>query len=86
MNLDLKSIIPAACGNALLTTQIMFSVGYVGSCELVNLFGTRSLGVCEARWSTVLALWCPSGLQGGAGVVAAAGAALGDKRKRLFGG
>lgn len=69
--------------NALLTIQVMFSVGYVGTCELANIFGSRDLSLCEGRWTTVLALWCPSGLQRGA---PAAAAAATDLRRRLFGG
>ena len=78
--MNLLNLAGTALSNGLLATQIMFSVGYVGTCELANLFGPRDLGVCEARWSTVLALWCPSGLQRGGGAARAAA----ERRKGLF--
>lgn len=67
--------------NALLVGQLTFSVTFVGSCELANLFsGKYSLTACESRWYVVTALFFPSAAQ--ATPVAAADA----RRRRLFGG
>ena len=67
--------------NALLLGQVIFSVTFVGSCELANIFsGKYSLTACESRWYVVTALFFPSAAQ--AKPIAAADA----RRRRLFGG
>lgn len=67
--------------NALLVGQLTFSVTFVGSCELANLFsGKYSLTACESRWYVVTALFFPSAAQ--ATPIATADA----RRRRLFGG
>ena len=66
--------------NALLLGQIVFSVTFVGSCELANVFsGKYSLTACESRWYVVTALFFPSAAQ--SAPVATADAS----RRRLFG-
>lgn len=80
-SLPTKALSALSC-NALLAIQVLFSVGYVGTCEIANILGSRDLSLCEGRWTTVLALWCPSGLQRAAGT---AGATTASLRRRIFG-
>ena len=50
--------------NAMLAGQLLFSVTFVGSCELSNwLAGPRQVNACIERWYTVTALWFPSAAQ-----------------------
>jgi len=54
----------AAASNGLLTGQIIFSLAFVGSCELPNwISGPRETNACLERWMTVSALFFPSGMQ-----------------------
>jgi hypothetical protein len=54
----------AAASNGLLTGQILFSLAFVGSCELPNwINGPREANACLERWMTVSALFFPSGMQ-----------------------
>ena len=54
----------AAASNGLLTGQILFSLAFVGSCELPNwINGPRETNTCLERWMTVSALFFPSGMQ-----------------------
>jgi len=54
----------AAASNGLLTGQILFSLAFVGSCELPNwINGPRETNACLERWMTVSALFFPSGMQ-----------------------
>ena len=54
----------AAASNCLLTGQILFSIAFVGSCELPNwISGPRETNACLERWMTVSALFFPSGMQ-----------------------
>jgi len=54
----------AAASNGLLTGQILFSIAFVGSCELPNwISGPRETNACLERWMTVSALFFPSGMQ-----------------------
>lgn len=58
----------AAASNGLLTGQILFSLAFVGSCELPNwINGPRETNTCLKRWMTVSALFFPSGMQGAIG-------------------
>jgi hypothetical protein len=58
----------AAASNGLLTGQILFSLAFVGSCELPNwISGPRDVNACLERWMTVSALFFPSGMQSAIG-------------------
>ena len=59
----LTRLATAAASNSLLTCQILFSLAFVGSCELPNwINGPREANACRSR-STTLALFFPSGMQ-----------------------
>jgi hypothetical protein len=46
------------------TGQRVFSVAFVGACELPNwLLAPRQVNACLERWITVSALFLPSGMQ-----------------------
>ena len=63
----LTRLAAAAASNGLLTGQILFSLAFVGSCELPNwINGPREANACRSR-STTLALFFPSGMQGAIG-------------------
>ena len=60
----LTRLATAAASNGLLTAQILFSLAFVGSCELPNwISGPRETNACLERWMTVSALFFPSGMQ-----------------------
>jgi hypothetical protein len=60
----LTRLASAAASNGLLTGQILFSLAFVGSCELPNwIYGPRQVNACLERWMTVSALFFPSGMQ-----------------------
>jgi hypothetical protein len=60
----LTRLATAAASNSLLTGQILFSLAFVGSCELPNwINGPREVNACLERWMTVSALFFPSGMQ-----------------------
>ncbi len=60
----LSRLATAAASNGLLTGQILFSIAFVGSCELPNwISGPRETNACLERWMTVSALFFPSGMQ-----------------------
>jgi len=60
----LTRLAAAAASNGLLTGQILFSLAFVGSCELPNwINGPRQVNACLERWMTVSALFFPSGMQ-----------------------
>jgi len=60
----LSRLATAAASNGLLTGQILFSLAFVGSCELPNwISGPRETNACLERWMTVSALFFPSGMQ-----------------------
>jgi hypothetical protein len=60
----LSRLATAAASNGLLTGQILFSLAFVGSCELPNwISGPRETNTCLERWMTVSALFFPSGMQ-----------------------
>ena len=53
----------AAASNGLLTGQILFSLAFVGSCELPNwIHAPRQVNACRSH-SSALALFFPSGMQ-----------------------
>ena len=57
-------LISAATANGLLTGQIVFSIAFVGACELPNwIQAPRQVNACLERWMTVSALFFPSGMQ-----------------------
>jgi hypothetical protein len=63
----LTRLAAAAASNGLLTGQILFSLAFVGSCELPNwISGPRETNACRSR-STTLDLFFPSGMQGAIG-------------------
>ena len=65
--------------NSLLTGQLLFSIAFVGSCELPNwIAGPRQVNACLERWMTVSALFFPSGLRG-------AETAVAPTKRHLFG-
>ena len=60
----LAQLATTAASNSLLTGQILFSLAFVGSCELPNwISGPRETNTCLERWMTVSALFFPSGMQ-----------------------
>ena len=59
----LTRLAAAAASNVLLTSLILYSLAFVGSCELPNwINGPREANACRSR-STTLALFFPSGMQ-----------------------
>ena len=65
--LPFKRLAAAAVSNGLLTGQILFSLSFVGSCELPNwISGPRETNACRSR-STTLDLFFPSGMQSASG-------------------
>ncbi len=60
----LLRLLGAAASHGLLTGQLVFSVAFVGACELPNwLHSPRQVNACLERWMTVSALFFPSGMQ-----------------------
>ena len=60
----LLRLLGAAASHGLLTGQLVFSVAFVGACELPNwIHAPRQVNVCLERWMTVSALFFPSGMQ-----------------------
>ena len=60
----LLRLLGAAASHGLLTGQLVFSVAFVGACELPNwLLAPRQVNACLERWMTVSALFFPSGMQ-----------------------
>lgn len=60
----LTRLATVAASNGLLTGQILFSLAFVGSCELPNwISGPRETNACLEHWMTVSALFFPSGMQ-----------------------
>ena len=61
----LLRLLGAATANGLLTGQLLFSVAFVGSCELPHwLARSGQVNACLERWMTVSALFFPSGVAG----------------------
>lgn len=80
MNTALVKLFGSAVCNGMLTGQIIFSVAFVGGCELPNWFaGPRQADACLQRWMTVSALFFPSGLK------SAEPQPLDDRRRKFFG-
>ena len=78
----LSRLAAAAASNGLLTGQILFSLAFVGSCELPNwISGPRETNACLERWMTVSALFFPSGMQS---VIGKNQPALSPGRRGLF--
>jgi hypothetical protein len=60
----LLRLLGAAASHGLLTGQLVYSVAFVGACELPNwLLAPRQINACLERWMTVRALFFPSGMQ-----------------------
>ena len=78
----LTRLATAAASNGLLTGQILFSLAFVGSCELPNwISGPRDVNACLERWMTVSALFFPSGMQATLGKIQPA---LAPGRRGMF--
>ena len=61
---SLLRLLGASAAHGLLIGQLLFSLAFVGSCELPNwIAGPRQLNACLERWMTVSALFFPSGMQ-----------------------
>ena len=75
-------LLGAASGaNAMLVGQLVFSVAFVGGCELPNwIAGARQTNACLERWYVVTALFFPSAAQQPAIADAA------KRRRNLLGG
>ena len=60
----LLRLLGAAVSNGLLTGQVLFSLAFIGGCELPNwIAGPHHVNACLERWMTVSALFFPSGMQ-----------------------
>ena len=78
----LLRLLAAAASHGLLAGQLVFSVAFVGACELPNwLLAPRQINACLERWMTVSALFFPSGMQLAA---ASAQPALAPGRRWVF--
>ena len=78
----LLRLMAAAASHGLLTGQLVYSVAFVGACELPNwLLAPRQINACLERWMTVSALFFPSGMQLAA---ASAQQALAPGRRGVF--
>ncbi|MEI7667141.1 MAG: hypothetical protein WCI65_13935 [Synechococcaceae cyanobacterium ELA263] len=65
---SLLRLLGAAASNGLLTGQIVFSMAFVGACELPNwIQAPRQVNACLERWMTISALFFPSGMQAAIG-------------------
>ena len=80
-----------ACGShGLLMGQLLFSIAFVGSCELPNwIAGPRQVNGCLERWMTVSALFFPSGLrtstaEAAGGIAQVAAGATSSGKRGLF--
>ncbi len=79
---SLARLLGASAAHGLLTGQLLFSLAFVGSCELPNwVAGPRQANACLERWMTVSALFFPSGL---ASSKAPTDPALAPGRRGLF--
>ena len=79
----LLRLLGAAASHGLLTGQLVFSVAFVGACELPNwLLAPRQVNACLDRWMTVSALFFPSGMQ--AAVAAGQSPVLTPGRRGVF--
>ena len=75
----IKFIGSAAC-NGMLAGQVVFSVAFVGGCEMPNwLVAPKQMDACLQRWMTVSALFFPSGLR------QSDIQPIDDRRRKLFG-
>jgi hypothetical protein len=71
-----RTRLATAAYRGLLTGQILFSLAFVGSCELPNwISGPLETNACLDRWMTLSALFFPSGVKADTGVVEQAMAA-----------
>jgi len=83
-------LIGACSSHGLLTGQLLFSMAFVGACELPNwIAGPRQVNACLERWMTVSALFFPSGLRNGTGgpaggIAQAAAGAISSGKRGLF--
>ena len=86
-------LIGACSSHGLLTGQLLFSIAFVGSCELPNwIAGPRQVNACLERWMTVSALFFPSGLRSSpagpsgpaGGIAQVAAGAISSRKQGLF--
>ena len=89
MNPSPTKLLAVCSSNALLTGQILFSLAFVGACELPNwIAGPRQMNACLERWMTVSALFFPSGVRnstaGAAGGIAQVAAGAISSKRGLF--
>jgi hypothetical protein len=77
-------LLGAASGvNAMLVGQLVFSVAFIGGCELPNwIVGPRQTNVCLERWYVVTALFFPSAAQGQTSTIIAE---VDKRRRNIFG-
>ena len=69
--------------NAMLVGQLVFSVAFIGGCELPNwIVGPRQTNACLERWYVVTALFFPSAAQGQASTIIAE---VDKRRRNIFG-
>ena len=70
--------------NAMLVGQLVFSVAFIGGCELPNwIYGPRNANACLERWYVVTALFFPSAAQGQVSTIIAE---VDKRRRNIFGG
>ena len=85
----LLRLLGTATAHGLLTGQVLFSLAFVGSCELPNwLSGAGQVNACLERWMTVSALFFPSGVASRGGAADGqppAGSGLPPRRRGLLG-
>lgn len=77
-------LLSAASGvNAMLAGQLVFSVAFIGGCELPNwIAGPRQTNACLERWYVVTALFFPSAAQGQSSTIIAE---VDKRRRNIFG-
>jgi len=77
-------LLSAASGvNAMLVGQLVFSVAFIGGCELPNwIVGPRQTNACLERWYVVTALFFPSAAQGQTSTIIAE---VDKRRRNIFG-
>lgn len=79
------SLTGLSTSSGLLLGQLVFSVFFVGSCEVPNFLSKApATNACLERWMTVSALFFPSGVGASKSVATDLGETVRTTRRRLF--